>query len=220
MPKCIKAYRLIVFGLALFYFVDRGLAADYANFGAQFRYMTIWALTGSVIAAGLMLVPRFGRNGPAGARFVSLVAVINALVVFSYWRLFFSDPTLVNGQRQIVAYQEYYLHLVGPVLQWIDVLFLKRAFQRVQGVVLWLAVLVIAYVSWAELLVAPRNAEPVGSVTSGLPYPFMNDMVMGERLAFYVSTFVIGLIFIGLFRTLQAGVNHIAPFRAKVTLAE
>ena len=43
-----------------------------------------------------------------------------------------------------------------------------------------------AYVAWAELFVQRFNAKPEGSVTSGLPYPFLNSMEWGERLNFYL----------------------------------
>lgn len=195
----IRAYRLIVLALVAFYFVDRFFVENFDEFGWQFRYLTIWALTGSLIAAAMMLTDRFGGRDDRGAVFVSVVAVINALVVSSYWRLYFQDPTLVNGNNQIVAYREYYLHLIGPVLQWIDVLFLKRGFRFPLKTALWLGVLVVAYLLWCEGLVAPLNDEPVGSVTSGLPYPFLNDMALPARGVFYGVTYVSGLVFVMLF---------------------
>ena len=43
------------------------------------------------------------------------------MVVILYWKLFFEDPMSVNN-RPPVWHQEYYLHAVGPLLQWIDAL--------------------------------------------------------------------------------------------------
>ncbi|OSP54451.1 androgen-induced gene 1 family protein [Pseudoruegeria sp. SK021] len=147
----------------------------------------------------MMRTARYGALGDPGAVFGSVVAVLNALVVASYWRLYFTDPALVNGDTQIAGYREYYLHLAGPVLQWIDVLFLKRAFRFPLCTAVWLGALVVIYVLWAEVLVAPLNLTPVGTVTSGLPYPFLNDMPLAARLRFYGLTYASGVVFVGLF---------------------
>jgi hypothetical protein len=53
-----------------------------------------------------------------------VAAVLNAMVVFLYWRLYFEDSSLVNGGNPPVWHQEYYLHLAGPILQWIDAVFI------------------------------------------------------------------------------------------------
>lgn len=199
MSRPVLVFRVIVLILAAFYFADRFRVEEFGNmaeFGWQFRYLTIWGLTGSLIAAMLMLIPSWGAPGPKGAIFVSVVAVINMIVVVSYWRLYFQDPTLVMGGNEIVAYREYYLHVLGPVLQWIDVLWIKRAFRGPVRVAAWLGALVVAYLLWAELVVQPLNAEPVGTVANGLPYPFLNDMVFTERLVFYGATWVSGLVFL------------------------
>lgn len=208
----VTAYRCFVFALAAFYFLDRAAAEIYAldDFGWQFRYLTIWALTMSLVSAGLMLTRRFGQRDGRAAVFASVTAVMNMIVVASYWRLYFQDPTLVNGETAPVAYREYYLHLIGPGLQWIDVLFLKRGFRRPGATALWLGVLVLAYLGWAELVVAPLNDGPVGSVTTSLPYPFLNDMALPARLGFYAATWGAGLVFIGVLRGLQWAVDRSA----------
>ena len=56
------AYRAAVFVLAAAYSVERALAETWvmADFGWQFRYLTNWALTLSLISAGLMLTARPG----------------------------------------------------------------------------------------------------------------------------------------------------------------
>ena len=53
----------------------------------------------------------------------------------------------------------------------------------------------LLYVLWSEAITAPLNATPEGSVTSGLPYPFLNNMVFSERLSFYATTTLTGLGF-------------------------
>lgn len=210
----IRSFRLIILALAAFYFVDRGLSADYTAFGAQFRYLTIWALTGNLVAAAAMLTPHYGQPDGRADGALSALAILNALVVFSYWRLFFTDPALVNGTKQIVAYREYYLHLVGPLLMWIDLLLLKRGYRRALPSIAGLAVLIIVYALWAEVLVGPRNDAPVGTVTTGLPYPFLNDMDLQDRLIFYSTIFATGLVFVALFRGLAALRDRTQPSSA------
>lgn len=221
MPRGVRAYRWVVLLLAAVFFIDRASTetfSDLSDFGWQFRYLTIWALTGSLIAAAMMLTPQYGRRNGRGDVAVSVVAVLNMIVVVSYWRLYFDDPTLVNGENRIVPLREYYLHLVGPILQWIDVLVLKRGFRRMGAVALWLGVLVIAYLVWAEAVVAPLNDGPVGTVTAGLPYPFLNDMAPAARAAFYGVTWASGLVFIALLRGLQAAVDRARPGRGRRAL--
>ncbi|MEM1130091.1 MAG: hypothetical protein AAGH83_06150 [Pseudomonadota bacterium] len=216
MSRRVLVYRLCVLALALFYFIDRFSLEDYrdfSDFGWQFRYLTIWALTGSLIAAAAMLVPGLGAPGPRWSIYVSVIAVINAIVVYLYWRIYLDDPSLIYGDNAIVWWRDYYLHLAGPLLQWIDVLFIKRAFRFPLRVAAWLAVMVVAYAAWAELVVGPLNDGPVGSVTSGLPYPFMNDMVFSARLRFYVMAFLAGLLLIAVFRGAQYLVDRFRPLR-------
>lgn len=190
-----RRYRLIALLLALAYFADVARSADYGAFGAQFRYLTIWALTGNLLAAAAMMVPAWARADGRGDTALSVLAVIDALVVFSYWRLFFIDPSLVNGDNEVKPYREYYLHLVGPALMWVDFFSLKQGFRRVVPVLVGLAVAVLAYVGWAELLVGPLNDEPIGTVTTGLPYPFLNDMTGPARATFYGTIFGTGVVF-------------------------
>ena len=108
------------------------------------------------------------------------------------------------------AAPEYYLHLVGPILQWIDVLLLKRGFRHMGAVALWLDVAVLIYLRWAEFVVAPLNDEPVGTVTAGLPYPFLNDTEPAAREVFYGATWASGLVFIALLWGAQAAVDRVS----------
>lgn len=199
-------YRIFVLVLTVFYFLDefRGQTFDLAHFGWQFRFLTIWGLTLSMIAAGMMLTGRYGQRDDRGAIFVSCVAVINMVVVFTYWRLFYEDPNLVLADgKQPALYREYYLHLIGPLLQWIDLLYIKRAFRFPLRTAAWLVVVVACYTIWVELLVQPMNATPAGSVTNGLPYPFLNNMTLDQRFVFYGATYLIALVFTGLFWVVQ-----------------
>ena len=76
----------------------------------------------------------------------------------------------------------------------IDALFLNRSFKHSLRGVLMTIMICIAYIIWSEAIVGPFNIEPVGSVTSGLPYPFLNDMIFTERALFYATTIATALI--------------------------
>ena len=89
------------------------------------------------------------------------------------------------NNRPPVWHQEYYLHAVGPLLQWIDALVVLGAFRAFWRPVAGLLAVSALYIAWIELFVAPRNAFPQGSVTSGLPYLFLNNMELSARLVFY-----------------------------------
>jgi len=53
----------------------------------------------------------------------------------------------------------------------------------------------LAYIAWAEILVGPLNNSPIGRVTSGLPYPFLNDMDIAGRTQFYCTTLATAIVF-------------------------
>lgn len=193
-------------GYVLRHFV---LVANYAGAGGPFRYLTFWGLLFSFAAASAMLAMTLGRSKRDWSTLVAVTAVVNALVVFLYWRLYFIDPSLVNGGAPGAWYDEYYLHLAGPVLQWVDAAFLFGAFRRIWPAFLALLATMAGYVVWAELFVGPFNDKPVGSVTNGLPYPFLNDMVLGERMGFYVTTSVTGIVLLGVFWLVSWGARRV-----------
>ena len=53
----------------------------------------------------------------------------------------------------------------------------------------------VSYIAWVEVLVRPLNSFPEGKAANGLPYPFLNDMVMDERLVFYATTIGTAVVF-------------------------
>ena len=129
--------------------------------------------------------------------FVSFVVVMNISVVVNYWRLYLADPeNFYRDGDNIDWWQEYYLHVLGPLLMWIDAFFIHGAFRRLKRVFLYALILGAAYPAWIEWIVAPLNHEPAGSVTSGLPYAFLNDMVISERLVFYSAIIISNFVFI------------------------
>ena len=195
----VRVFRWIVFILAAAYFARHvWFTADYSAPGGPFRFLTFWALCMSTLAAGVMLSISEGAVRRDWSIYVAATAVANALVVLLYWRLWFTDPTLVNSAGPIVWYDEYYFHLLGPVLQWIDAVLIYGAVRRVIPSVLVVVALVLSYVAWIELFVGPFNSLPVGSVTDGLPYPFLNSLTLDERIGFYVTTGISGMMFLAI----------------------
>jgi hypothetical protein len=189
----ILRYRLVCLLLSVGFFTYQFMIANYENFGIQFRYLTIWGLTGATISSYLLYRSKRNNLPEAYHAFVSAVAVLNAMVVFLYWRLYFIDPSLVNSSDSIVWFQEYYLHAVGPLLLILDALCFNKSFSQIKKGMLTILVICLLYIFWTEALTAPLNSTPEGSVTNGFPYPFLNNMVLSERLKFYATTILTGL---------------------------
>ena len=178
-------YRWTVFLLAAGYCLHQIFLGSWSGPGGPFRYLTIWALFLSFYSASRMLALSEHRITRRHEVTAMCASVLNVMVVFLYWRLYFTDPSLVNGSGPIIWYLEYYLHGLGPLLQILDALLIACVFRRVWRAVVPLMVIIAVYVAWAELFVQRFNAKPVGSVTSGLPYPFLNSMELPERAVFY-----------------------------------
>jgi len=192
-------FRGSCFTLALLYWFYQFYEANYNGFGIQFRYLTIWGLTGNLIVTGLLFRQTLAKQKEKYFAAVSAVCVLNVLVVFLYWRLYFIDPKLVNYSGNIVWFQEYYLHLLGPLLLFVDSLLVNRSFRQFKLGIIQALLLSFSYVLWTEFVTGPLNNVPVGSMTAGLPYPFLNDMVLSDRLEFYAISILTGVFFYFLF---------------------
>ena len=203
-------YRWVVFLLAAGFSLRQiVIAADYSDPGGPFRFLTIWALLLSFFAASRMLAISERRSTRQWPNLVMVAAVTNALVVMMYWRLYFEDPALVNAGPPLPWWLEYYLHGLGPLLQWIDALFIYGGFRRpLRAVPPFLGVTVV-YLLWVELFVQRANETPVGLVTDGLPYPFLNSMELTERLTFYAITSGTGLVFLAAFAGLALTIRFL-----------
>ncbi len=186
----VAVYRWAVFLLAGFYLVWMVLIdADYSRVGGPFRFLTIWSLLLSFFVASRMMALVEHRSDNDWPALVAVTAVLNFMVVFLYWRLFLADPDSVTGAGgPPEAWVQYYIHGLGPALQWGDKLFIHRRVRDFRRALSLLLVIVAAYILWVELLVRPLNDRPLGEVTSGLPYPFLNDLVFAGRAAFYGQT--------------------------------
>ncbi len=208
----VTVYRWITFLLAGGYVIRMILFSDYGEGLGPLRYLTIWALIGSFFCASRMMALLESRSERRWDSFISAIAVINAMVVILYWRLYFDDPTSVtrDGTRA-VWYLDYYLHALGPALQICDALFIHRSFRRPAGSALWLVGIVTVYLAWSEFVVQPMHSVPAGSVTSGLPYPFLNDLTLPDRLSFYVTNIISALILLVVFTGLAWTIRRVLP---------
>ena len=184
--RSVLVYRWTVFVLAAGYCLYQMLFGAWTGPGGPFRYLTIWALFLSFYSASRMLALSEKRITRRHEVTAMCAAVLNVMVVFLYWRLYLTDPALVNNGGPIVWWLEYYLHGLGPALQIIDALFVGAVFRRVWRGILPLMAIIALYVAWAELFVQRFNERPTGSVTSGLPYPFLNSMELADRSMFYL----------------------------------
>jgi hypothetical protein len=196
----VLVYRLAVVALALFYVAYQLGAGSWDSPGGPLRYLTNWALIASALAAVAMAARALGWSRRQWGALVAVATVMNAVVVIQYWRLYLLDPANVNDGAPIAWWLEYYLHLAGPLLQWIDALVILRAFRGRHLAALGALIgLVVAYALWSELFVGPMNARPAGRVTSGLPYPFLNDMELGARVTFYAVNGAVVAVLYGTF---------------------
>ncbi|MEL6914757.1 MAG: hypothetical protein AAFP13_09660 [Pseudomonadota bacterium] len=187
-------YRWVVFLLAGFYAVYMLTTSPYSEPGGPFRFLTIWALLLSFFCASRVLAYTEGRTELRFDALIAATAVLNLMVVFLYWRLFFADPTAVTRNGELgVWWREYYLHGVGPLLLWIDAFVINRPFRRYATSALILVSIACLYFLWAELVVGPANDFPAGSVTTGLPYPFLNNLLPSERVGFYATNTALAL---------------------------
>ncbi len=210
--RAVKIYRWIVFLLAAGYCLRMIFLSDYSNFSGPFRFLTVWALFCSFFAASRMMALEEGRSTRRWDGFVSMTAVVNAMVVYLYWSLFLNDPASVTRDGQLgEPYLELYLHGLGPLLQWIDATFIHRAFRRLKAAFLWLFGLISLYILWIEFVIQPLAAAPRGTVTNGLPYPFLNSLLPADRVATYGTYFVAAAVLLLVFAGFAWGVRRMFP---------
>jgi hypothetical protein len=209
-------FRWTAFLLAAGYCIRMMIFGGWDAFGGPFRFLTVWALFCSFFAFSRMMAIEEGRSARRWDGFVCMTAVINTMVVFLYWRLYFADPMSVTSNGELGAWHlEMYLHLFGPFLQVIDTIFVHRSYRRLGPALGWLVGVIGAYVLWAELLVGPMNNSPAGSVTSGLPYRFLNNLELSDRAVFYASNLAIGIILL----LIYAGIAWIVRLRSPAPVA-
>ena len=192
----VRAYRLLVLALVCFYFLYNFHPDVWeSQIGWSWRFLTNWGQAMSLVVAALMVGRSFGLTKRWPDTLVSVTVVVNLMVVGLYWQLYFTDPSLVNEDGiPPVWWREYYVHLVGPLLQWIDAFIIFGCFRRPMRVLGGMIGFVLIYNFWLELILRPFSSSPVGTVTNGLPYPFLNDMILSQRIWFYGETLLQGLV--------------------------
>ena len=205
-------FRWTAFLLAAGYLIRTLVFSGWDSVGGPFRFLTVWALLFSFFAFSRMMAIEEGRSERRWDGFVSMTAVINSMVVFLYWRLYFADPTSVTRDGQLAAWHlEIYMHLVGPLLQVIDTLFIHRSYRRLGAAFGWLFGVIATFLLWSELVVQPFNATPAGSVTSGLPYPFLNNLEFADRVVFYASNFAVATVLMLAYAALAWTIRRMSP---------
>ncbi|MEM9974938.1 MAG: hypothetical protein AAF771_12225 [Pseudomonadota bacterium] len=198
-------YRWAVFLLAGAATVKQiAIDGDYSDPGGPFRFLTNWALLLAFLNASRMLAFSERRSERQWPDLTAVACVANLLMAGLYWALRFDDPANLRDGPELPAYLDLYLHLFGPLLLWIDAVFIARGFRRPWRSAPWILVLVALYVAWIELVVGPASDVPFGSVTSGLPYPFLNNMAVEARAILYGGIAAAGMAALALF----AGLSH------------
>lgn len=207
-------FRAIVLALAAFYAARMLVVHSLVDepFG-PFRWLTYWANLAALICAWLMLRRSLGQSAARHDGLTAATAVIGLLVVYLYWSLFFKDPLSVTTNGPGALWTEGYYHGLGPLLQWIDALFILRGFRAPARAAGWLLGIVGAWLALIELAVRPLNDTPAGSITSGLPYPFLNNMELADRLIFYGINLVTGLAVLALLTALAWLIRRLIPAR-------
>ncbi len=194
----VKLYRWAVFLIAAFYFCHAFTDLAPEKIGWQFRHLTNWAMSMSTLSAYFMLQRSLGRDTKRHEVWASATVILNIMVVFLYWKIYLTDPTqfYVDGVATIPFWKQYYLHLAGPILQLIDAFFILGVFRPVRKILTLTVSVNLLYIVWIESIVRPYNAEPLGSVTSGLPYRFLNSLEFSDRVMFYLQNTLVAIVLV------------------------
>lgn len=186
--RWVLVFRWVVFLLAAAAVIRQiVLTGDYSSAGGPFKYLTNWALLLSFFCASRMLALTERRSDRLWLNAVCVTAVVNVMTVYLYWSFRLDDPAQIDTGRRLPIAVDMYLHLAGPMLQCLDSVFLHRAFRFPGQATIWLLAAIATYLTLIERVVAPASITPYGSATSGLPYPFLNNLDTSDRLWFYLE---------------------------------
>lgn len=196
-----SAYYSLCCGLlGLGFIIDSFFTIENFVFGWQYRFLTIWGLNLATIAHGMLARWRFMNKPIRFKSLISAIAILNCMVIFLYWRLYFIDPGLVNDGTPPVFIREYYLHLIGPLAMTLEALTFDNYFKYFwQGIGLTILICMI-YVAWLELIIEPYSI---------LPYPFLRTMPFDERGMFYFQTIITAVVFFVCLAVINKAVVHI-----------
>ncbi|MEC8461330.1 MAG: hypothetical protein VXY77_03920 [Pseudomonadota bacterium] len=191
-PKRLYAayYSIVCFVIAEAFVVDNFLQTGFDLPGWIFRYLTIWGLWTACIAHAYLALTRLQQKHSGFLATLSAVSTLNVMVVYLYWRLYFTNPALVSDGTSHPI-REYYLHLLGPILIVIEAIFISKTFQTrlwLKSTMIIMSICVL-YVLWLELYLGPMGR---------FPYPFLRNMDVNQRLIFYTFAIMVAVIIHGL----------------------
>ena len=210
-------FRWTAFLLAGGYCIHTLIFGEWDVLGGPFRFLTIWGLFCAFFAFSRLMAMEEGRSDRRWDGFISMTAVLNTMVLVLYWRIFYDDSVLVTGDGGFSDYHlEIYRHGLGPALIIIDALFIHRSFTRIGAAMAWLFGVIGAYIAVAELVWQPLNDIPLGTVTSGIPYDFLNDLEFADRAVFYGINFGTALVLLVVYAAVAWGVRRRFPAQAKL----
>ena len=208
-PSFLLFFRAVCFLFASVYvadifFLSGSYLFENVGFGKQFKFFTLWSFIANFVVCSVLFLEMVGFRIKVYDSFAAIATMMGIFTVILYWGLFFIDPNMVNyTDQRLNFFREYYLHLLGPILLIVEAFLFTKAFKNFLGITIWAAVINFGYFSWIELIVAQLNDLPRGNITNGLPYPFMNDMILTERLILMTLCFIFGILFIWLFTKIQ-----------------
>ena len=216
IANALVAYRAGVLLLATAVWVLCFADARIVEFGWQFQYLDVWALSLSVLVGCLMLRRSLGWGESRHAVLAGTAAALNAVVIAIHLGPLIGEvaSTAHRGASpfaQVGAplWKSVYLYLVGPALQIADATLILGAFRQIGGALCGVAVVALSYVAWIELAVGPLNDAQDGS--GGLPYAFLNAMALPERLGVYAMAACGGMLVVPALWAIQRGVRGGAP---------
>ena len=99
----LRLYRWTVLLLAAYFIYVYVLNGDYSNFGGPLRKLTNWGLVMSFVATLAMIASMERWTARSHEVTAMVAAVVNLMVLFLYWRLYFEDPALVHEELQRVV---------------------------------------------------------------------------------------------------------------------
>ena len=205
-------FRWTAFLLAGGYCIHTLFFGEWEAFGGPFRFLTIWGLFCAFFAFSRLMAMEEGRSTRRWDGFISMAAVLNTMVLILYWRIFYYDSVLVTGDGDFSEYHlEIYRHGLGPLLIIIDALFIHLSFTKLGAAAAWLIGVIATYIAMAELVWQRLNTIPSGTLTSGLPYDFLNDLEFADRAVFYGVNFGTALVLLVVYAGIAWAVRRRFP---------
>jgi hypothetical protein len=87
----------------------------------------------------------------------------------------------------------------------------RPVFRHLKAATFWLFGIFSYYILWSELVVKRVRDTPSGNTTSGLLYPFLNNLELSDRAAFYGASSAVAIIFLAIFSAVAWGVRRLIP---------